>query len=331
MNMRLFLLAVCACTLSCANIEMAVAKAKGDSRAKQGPPTKEVSESGPGPQAASEYFGNAVQCAPSCYEPEPEVAPLDPVRGCGYKLYTIREAKTGPSSWGKVQDAAEYGEYWAPYPCDAFPKPQAQWKKELAEARTLIGKLKSDDMVVVDPDWKDWSYETNALEQVVGRGLRLRVYRHDVETRPNPCAGGKEALVFCEKGRSNFATALNAAEATLQQAEAAKTAGKKNGCRQTAWTTAAYVESGRTIRSLGKDQHSWVPGAKYELRDGKVLTEDEVLKRFDALGAKATALFKECGGSGNPPINDNQKYLAEEALKKQKRLFPDGVVRAIPR
>jgi hypothetical protein len=292
----------------------------------------DVSESGPGPQTALEYAANARddRCAPSCYKPEPADALAPHIKGCGYTLWLGRGRKLGEQSWAKLDAGAfAFADSGATaVPCDAFPAPQAEWKKEISEVRAQVAKLGPRDVVIVEPAQRDWGYETNDREEVVARTLRFRVYQHDVETRANPCAGGKDPLVFCEQGRSQVATAMNAAAYHLTEAEKLAKAGKKNACRQAAWDAVAYVESAKQARADGIDQHRWTPGARYELRDGKILDEKALFEALDQAGASGVERFHACGGTGDPPLRADDRYRVVEALRYQPERGPDGVVRA---
>ena len=290
----------------------------------------EVSESGPGPQTALDYAANAQanRCASSCYKPEPADAMAPAVKGCGYARWVGNQPKLGEHAWAKFSASqltfADNGAI--PFPCDQFPAPQAAWKKEIDEFRTKVDHLGPQDVVVAEPD-ADWEYQTNDHDVVVGRALAFRVYQHDVDTRANPCAGSKDPLTFCEKGRSQVATAMNAAAYHLDEAARFHTAGKTNACRQAAWTAVAYVESAKQSRTDGLARHQWTPGAKYELRDGKTLAEPALFAALDAAEARGTELFHACGGTGEPPLRADDHYLAVQALKSQPERGPDGVVR----
>jgi hypothetical protein len=276
-----------------------------------------------------DYGMNTQSCAPSCYKAEPREDAAQGIKGCGYHLYQGREEKIGDDKWSKLQ-AGPYAfadDGAVPQPCDQFPAPGAEWKAEVATARAQITTLKANDVVIAAPGQTDWSYEKNELGVVVARLMDLRVYQHDVKTKANPCAGGKDPLTFCEKGKSRVAIAANAAAYHLAEAATLQKAGKKNACRQAAWEAAEYAAGGEQVRELGKANSQWIPGAKYELRDGRVLDEDAVFKALDEDGSQAATLFQSCGGSGAPPLFDNNVQAIDHVLETQPIRGIDGVVR----
>lgn len=270
------------------------------------PKAKVVDEAGPGPQVEKDYYALAHKCTPACYEPELKERSTETIRACGWDGYTLREHKLGAGKWGKAEKA---GNSWGdpiPVACNEFPKPQAKWGSVLADGKKAL-EVKKGDVLVIEPE-ADWEIETDDMQQVVARVIAVRLYQHDVETHASVCGAGGKSLLFCEKGGSRIAIAVNGARFFLAKAKELQQGGKKNGCRTAAWAAAAFASGGKGKRESLKNNHEWISAGHYVLREGnEELTEKQLVAALDEAEQNATKLFQACGGQGAPPLDGNSR------------------------
>jgi len=70
-----------------------------------------------------------------------------------------------------------------------------------------------------------------------------------------------------------------------------------------------FIVRCRVKRESKIKNHEWISAAHYLLRDGKKeLTEKEIVAELNEAEKKGKKLFAECGGSGKPPVTDDDRF-----------------------
>jgi hypothetical protein len=163
--------------------------------------------------------------------------------------------------------------------CDKLAKKDdAENPKLLREWKDLIG---IPDAVLV----QDTKIQTGTVEEqghmLASKTVQVTVYGKLGLTK-NPCGMQK---VFCEKGGSRLAYALNAEDFYLARAEAKNNAHDKDGCIKAINAAAAKRKKWEEEYEGMKEQGMWTPGGKYKLRDGKTIDENTAFARLKANAA----------------------------------------------
>jgi hypothetical protein len=231
----------------------------------------------------------SAECAPSCYQPEPDARAEK--EGCGDRLkYLCETALMG--QWSEPAVQAGSGSEKSMPDC-AFPKPptSGKWVELSARARKHIAGS-PDDIVFIHDD-ADWE-PVDSSDGSRLRCVEVHWYAKNHKLSSNACGVFERDDVTCEPAGSKAARALNIAHYRLDEAQKLKDAGQNDDCQSAARQALAIS---RGLPKWKAQKRDWKNGLTYKTRYDGTLSEADLFAKVASVGEQASTLYKTCGGS----------------------------------